>query len=73
MAKGSVKIDEIRCKGCGLCADFCPNGVLTLDIGDINEKGYHPAGMGQPEVCTGCGVCALMCPDAAITVEREDL
>ncbi len=70
MAKGKVTIDESRCKGCGLCAKFCPEGVLSLDAKKLNVKGYHPAFTENPDLCIGCGICALMCPDVAITVER---
>ncbi|MCL2538858.1 MAG: 4Fe-4S binding protein, partial [Oscillospiraceae bacterium] len=58
------------CKGCALCADFCPFKVLSLDHDTLNEKGYHPAQVVRPDDCTGCAICALMCPDVAITVER---
>ena len=71
MSKGKISIDENRCKGCGICVDFCPNGVLSLETGELNEKGYHPAGTIKQDACTGCGICALMCPDVAIMVERE--
>ena len=72
MARGSVKIDEEFCKGCGLCVEFCPQNVLSLDSSRLNMKGYHPAFMKLPEDCIGCGICGLMCPDVAIMVERGD-
>ncbi|MEA5050957.1 MAG: 4Fe-4S binding protein [Oscillospiraceae bacterium] len=71
MAKGKVTINEARCKGCGLCVDFCPKKVLALDTAKHNEKGYHPAHAANPQDCIGCAMCATMCPDCAITVERE--
>ena len=71
MAKGKVTINEARCKGCGLCADFCPKAVLALDGAKHNEKGYHPAYAKNPQDCIGCAICATMCPDVAITVEKE--
>ena len=30
MAKGRVTIDEVICKGCGLCVSVCPKNVLAL-------------------------------------------
>lgn len=72
MAKGRVIIDEGRCKGCGLCVNFCLQHVLSLDGKSLNSKGYHPACAENPDACVGCGVCGLMCPDVAITVERGD-
>ena len=37
-----VNIDENRCKGCGLCIEFCPKQVLEFSR-NYNEKGYHYA------------------------------
>lgn len=71
MAKGIVTINEARCKGCGLCVEFCPKNVLALDKSKHNEKGYHPAQPANAENCIGCAICATMCPDVAITVEKE--
>lgn len=69
MAK--IIIDETLCKGCGLCANACPLHIIALNTGRLNTKGYHPAGLVQPEKCVGRAACATMCPDCAITVEKE--
>lgn len=71
MAKGRVEVDLSFCKGCGLCVDACPAGILQLDADTITPKGYHPAICVDEAACTGCATCALMCPDVAITVFRE--
>lgn len=71
MAKGIVHFDEARCKGCGLCTTGCPVKIMALQKDKINEKGYSPAGLVEPEKCIGCTNCALMCPDQVITVERN--
>lgn len=39
MAKLTIVKD--LCKGCGLCADVCPKGLLALSK-HINARGYHP-------------------------------
>lgn len=71
MAKGRVVIDIERCKGCALCLEACPPGVLAL-ADDFNAKGYRPAMLVDPDhKCTGCALCATVCPDASITVFRE--
>jgi 2-oxoglutarate ferredoxin oxidoreductase subunit delta len=67
---GWIVVDDLYCKGCGLCIDVCPQDVLELDMSRLTPKGYHPAQMIE-EICTGCGICAVICPDAAITVYRE--
>jgi 2-oxoglutarate ferredoxin oxidoreductase subunit delta len=67
---GWIVVDDMYCKGCGLCLEACPQEVLVFDMERLTPKGYHPAKMTQ-EICTGCGICAVVCPDAAITVYRE--
>lgn len=71
MAKGKVKFDEERCKGCGLCIKACPVKILAMNEDKINSKGYHPVYVVHPDKCTGCTNCAMMCPDVVIKVERE--
>ncbi len=68
MAK--VTFREDQCKGCGLCVNACPKGILAIANGKINAKGYSPAVMTAPEQCIGCAFCATMCPDCIIKVER---
>lgn len=42
VAVGVPVIDHERCKGCGLCVEFCPFGHLRVDE-KLNLAGYHPA------------------------------
>ena len=63
-------IDRERCKGCGLCVEFCPQGVLEIS-GQSNQKGYFPAEVTGGD-CTGCAICGLMCPDVAVEVRRDE-
>ena len=61
MPRGRVIVFPNWCKGCGLCVEFCPAGVL--------EQG--PDGrviVAHPEKCTACRWCELHCPDFAIFV-----
>ena len=68
MAKLTFQID--RCKGCGLCVNACPKGLLAIAKDKINQKGHHPAEITDQEKCIGCAFCATMCPDCVITVEK---
>jgi 2-oxoglutarate ferredoxin oxidoreductase subunit delta len=73
-AKGKIKIDRERCKGCLLCIEVCPNHRIEVDD-TLNKKGYLPARF-KEEVkedekgCTGCAQCATVCPEVAIEVYR---
>jgi len=61
LPRGRVTVFPNWCKGCGLCVEFCPAGVL--------EQG--PDGrvtVAHPEKCTACRWCELHCPDFAIFV-----
>ncbi|MCF0237000.1 MAG: 4Fe-4S dicluster domain-containing protein [Sphaerochaetaceae bacterium] len=68
MAK--VTFEEQLCKGCGLCVEACPKGILTLSRTRLNQKGHSPVEMTDQEKCIGCAFCATMCPDSVITVEK---
>jgi len=70
MAKGTILIDEDRCKGCELCTTVCPKGILKM-ADYFNARSYRPVMLVDPDgKCTGCALCALMCPDVVITVYR---
>ena len=66
-AKFVLVIDRERCKGCGLCIDFCPADVLAFSK-QLNSMGYHPVEAIRPEACTGCQSCVAMCPDVCIEI-----
>ncbi|SNB45562.1 4Fe-4S dicluster domain-containing protein [Geobacter sp. DSM 9736] len=65
MAK--VVIEELRCKGCGLCTLACNRELIALSD-RFNLQGYTPALVSDMTKCTGCALCAEICPDVAITV-----
>ncbi|HIE04100.1 MAG TPA: 4Fe-4S dicluster domain-containing protein [Candidatus Latescibacteria bacterium] len=64
MRKVDLQVDGSRCKGCGLCVEFCPAGVLEL-----SDEGYPRVRIVGLERCTGCFNCVTMCPDVAISVK----
>ena len=65
---GIVHIIEERCKGCGICVEFCPRNLLAMSE-RTNSKGYHIPKVVDDRSCINCGLCALLCPDFAIFVE----
>lgn len=61
MAKKLI-INTAWCKGCGICAAFCPKEHLEVK----REKVREVAGT----ECILCGMCELRCPDYAIYLEE---
>jgi 2-oxoglutarate ferredoxin oxidoreductase subunit delta len=59
-----VRVDKLRCKGCGICVEFCPTGVLVLNDAKATVVDL--------EKCIACNMCDLRCPDFAITVVPLD-
>jgi ferredoxin len=57
----SLKLDTVRCTGCGLCAIVCLHAVFEINdrkarIVDIND-------------CMECGACALNCQFGALSMK----
>jgi len=59
-----VKVNEVWCKGCKICVEFCPRSVF--------EMKENKAVVVRPENCVLCGLCQLRCPDFAIELEGRD-
>lgn len=60
-----LKTTPQHCKGCGICVEFCPKHVLSLDaLGKIEVI--------DEESCVSCGQCELRCPDYAIWVVAKN-
>ncbi len=69
--RGTIVIDDNRCKGCELCTFVCPKKVIEM-ADYFTPRGYRPARLADPKgECTGCLLCSTICPDVAITVYRE--
>lgn len=63
--RGQVVIFARWCKGCYLCVEFCPTGVLAMGEDEIPY-------VAVPENCTACHWCDTHCPDLAIIVKPID-
>ena len=62
--RGAVHIRVERCKGCELCVEYCPAGVLALSS-EFNAAGYHYPVVVSDD-CVACQGCLTICPEFAI-------
>ena len=67
--KGTIVLNEDRCKGCTYCVRFCPTHALEM-TDRLNHKGYNLPTLAHPEKCNGCDLCGMYCPDFAIFGRR---
>ncbi len=63
-AKKELIINTAWCKGCGICAAFCPKEALEV----VGEK----VRFRDPNACILCGLCELRCPDYAIYINETE-
>ena len=54
-------VDQAKCKLCGVCWLYCPDGVVEITDRVVIDYDY----------CKGCGICAEECPFGAITMVSE--
>lgn len=54
-------VDNSKCKLCGVCWLYCPDGVIEIRDKVVIDYEY----------CKGCGICAHECPFGAIAMVRE--
>ncbi|MDX9708310.1 MAG: 4Fe-4S dicluster domain-containing protein [Trichloromonas sp.] len=63
MSSARIEVIEKYCKGCSICADFCPKQVLEMDAFVVT--------VARPQDCIACMQCELRCPDFAIKVHKD--
>ncbi|MCL2070704.1 MAG: 4Fe-4S dicluster domain-containing protein [Oscillospiraceae bacterium] len=57
-----------RCKGCTLCINVCPKGIIEMQSERLNKSGYFTAECKDQDACLSCALCAVICPDCAIEI-----
>ncbi len=55
-------VDPELCRGCGRCAQICPDGAARLEA---STRGVATSWI-EPRLCRGCGGCLAECPTGAI-------
>lgn len=56
-------VDQDACSGCGMCAERCYFGAVSLDDVDGTSRV-------DPQKCMGCGLCLVTCPEEAIQLSE---
>ena len=64
-----ITINKDKCKGCLLCINFCPKGLITVS-GKLNKRGVKNVEFKEAQECLGCAMCAIICPDCCIEVYK---
>lgn len=57
----TLKLNPVRCTGCGICLEVCPHAVLQNDNGKVSIR--------SRDACMECGACSRNCPTGAVSVE----
>jgi NAD-dependent dihydropyrimidine dehydrogenase PreA subunit len=57
----TLKIDEEKCTGCGMCLEVCPHRVLERQASRISIQ--------NRDACMECGACSRNCPFDALSVQ----
>ena len=52
-----------KCKGCGICAQFCPEGCIRIVKGKAKI---------DYDYCKGCLICVNECPIKAMISKKEE-
>ncbi len=60
----SVKVDEVKCTGCGICIRVCPEPCVIIK-GEGNKVSINSIR------CKACLLCVSVCPKKAISKEEE--
>lgn len=57
----TLKLDQDKCVGCGMCLIVCPHSVFVMNDGHVRIE--------NRDACMECGACAMNCAAEALFVE----
>lgn len=70
--RGSFMLNVPKCISCGLCANACPNEVITVESEkDENNKKKLTGYKMMLERCLYCGFCVEACPTKALVTTKD--
>lgn len=58
----TLKLDQGKCNGCGMCLEVCPQQVYSINNG--------VSAITDRDACMECSACARNCPQEAIYVRQ---
>jgi NAD-dependent dihydropyrimidine dehydrogenase PreA subunit len=58
----TLRLDQDKCTGCGMCTKVCPHAVLTRS----DDK--KTVSITDRDACMECGACSMNCPEDAVSV-----
>jgi NAD-dependent dihydropyrimidine dehydrogenase PreA subunit len=61
-----VRVKELDCTACGLCAKLCPTGALRFQ----SDEAYFVLDF-IPAACVDCGICEKACPTQAVSLTHD--
>jgi ferredoxin len=65
-----IYIDTEKCAGCGICADACPVGAISL-VGGTAQVDQERCTDYVLSLSKGCEACVEVCPNRAMLAVRE--
>lgn len=57
----TLKLDENKCTGCGICLEVCPHAVFKMNSSHVVIR--------SRDACMECGACSRNCPVGAVSVQ----
>ncbi len=57
----TLKLDEAKCTGCGMCLEVCPHAVFRMNSRHVEIR--------DRDACMECGACSRNCPVGAVSVK----
>jgi ferredoxin len=57
----TLKLDEGKCTGCGMCLEVCPHAVFRRNGAHVEIR--------DRDACMECGACSRNCPFEAVWVQ----
>jgi NADH-quinone oxidoreductase subunit I len=68
---GRFVLDLNKCIACGLCANACPNRVISMEKQKVGKKQYLTEYVMSIQYCMFCGLCVENCNKDALHFSKD--